>query len=299
MSKFNSIAFLGTGLMGVHMATNLLKAGFRVSCYNRTQSKTEPVVRAGGTAKSTPREASIDADVIISCVTDGPDVQRVYFGDGQTKDGAIDGARPGTLFVDMSTIAPATSIEIGQRLESRKMRFAEAPITGGTIGAENGTLSILVGSDKTTFDELADVFNAMGKIVTHCGPVGAGQGVKLCNQVMGAMNIWGVCEAFALARGLQIDPSLLEKALGAGAASSWALKNLAPKIAAADWSPGFMIDTQQKDMRLVLDTAENTNTVLPGSALINQLWRASQVYGEGEEGVHALDKVLQRLANRR
>jgi 3-hydroxyisobutyrate dehydrogenase len=137
----------------------------------------------------------------------------------------------------------------------------------------------------------------MGKTITHCGPFGAGQGVKLCNQIMGAMNLLGVCEAMSLARGLQIDPKILVEALGAGAAASWALQNLGPKICAGDWSPGFMVDTQQKDMRLVAQSAENANVSLPGSALVTQLWRSAQVYGHGSEGIHALAKVLERLSN--
>ena len=292
MTSIQSIAFIGMGLMGAPMAKNLLAAGFRVTCYNRTASKTASVVALGATAFPTAKEAAVDADIVISCVTDGPDVERVYFGE----DGATRGAKSNTLFVDMSTIAPSMSIQIGERLRDKSLRFIEAPITGGTLGAQKGTLSIMVGGPEADFLELKPVFAAMGKNFTYCGPWGAGQGVKLCNQIMGAMNILGVCEAFALARGLNIDPALIEKALNGGAASSWALQNLAPKIAASDWSPGFMIDTQQKDMRLVLDAAEQAQTVLPGTALVTQLWRSAQAQGDGAEGIHALDKVLRRLS---
>jgi 3-hydroxyisobutyrate dehydrogenase len=293
MSTHPSIAFLGMGLMGVPMARNLLKGGFTVACYNRTASKTAPVVELGGTACESPKEAARNADVVISCVTNGPDVEKVLFGD----EGAIHGAKANTIFVDMSTIAPAVSVEIGTRLKAKGFRFVEAPVTGGTVGAQNGTLSILAGGSEEDFLELQPVFAAMGKNITRCGPWGAGQGVKLCNQIMGAMNILGVCEAFSLARGLNIDPALIEKALNSGAASSWALQNLAPKIAAGDWSPGFMVDTQQKDMKLVLEAAEQVQAVLPGSALVTQLWRSAQANGDGSDGIHALDKVLQRLSN--
>ena len=292
MKTHQSIAFLGMGLMGVPMAQNLLKAGFSVACYNRTASKTQPVVEAGGTSFESPKEASKGSDVVISCVTDGPDVEAVLFGD----EGAIYGAKANTIFIDMSTIAPAVSVQIGERLKQSGFRFVEAPVTGGTVGAQKGTLSILVGGSENDFLELQPVFAAMGKNITHCGPWGAGQGVKLCNQIMGAMNILGVCEAFSLARGLKIDPALIEKALNGGAASSWALQNLAPKIAAGDWSPGFMVDTQQKDMKLILEAAEQVRAVLPGSALVTQLWRSAQANGDGADGIHALDKVLQRLA---
>jgi len=292
MKTHQSIAFLGMGLMGVPMTQNLLKAGFSVACYNRTASKTQPVVEAGGTSFESPKEAAKGADVVISCVTDGPDVEGVLFDD----EGAIYGAKANTIFIDMSTIAPAVSVQIGERLKDGGFRFVEAPVTGGTVGAQKGTLSILVGGSENDFLELQQVFAAMGKNITHCGPWGAGQGVKLCNQIMGAMNILGVCEAFSLARGLKIDPALIEKALNDGAASSWALQNLAPKIAAGDWSPGFMVDTQQKDMKLILEAAEQVQAVLPGSALVTQLWRSAQANGDGADGIHALDKVLQRLA---
>lgn len=289
-----SIAFLGTGLMGGPMAQNLLKAGHRVAVYNRTPSKTEPIVAAGGKAFATPEETARGCDVVISCVTDGPDVRQVLLSDR----GAAKGAAPGALFIDMSTISPAAAIEIAAQLRAGGFRFIEAPITGGTIGAINATLSILVGGAQDDFDAALPVLQAMGKNITHCGGPGAGQGVKLCNQIMGAMNLLGVCEAFSLARGLGIDPAILSPALGSGAAASWGLQNLAPKIAAGDWSPGFMVDTQQKDMRLVLEAAEQINAVLPGTSLVTQLWRSAQAQGEGAEGIHALDKVMQRLANR-
>ncbi len=293
MTLTKTIAFLGTGLMGAPMAINLLKAGHRVTCFNRTAAKAQPVVDAGGKCFATPRDAAGDAEIVITCVTDGPDVEAVLFGN----EGAAHNAASRALFIDMSTISPAVSISIGDRLHHQGFRFLEAPITGGTIGAINGTLSILVGGAKADFDAALPVLQAMGKTITHCGGPGAGQGVKLCNQVMGALNILGVCEAFALARGLGVDPSLLSPALSGGAASSWALQNLAPKIAAADWSPGFMIDTAQKDMRLVMEAAEQIQASLPGSALVTQMWRSAQAHGDGADGIHALDKVLQRLAD--
>lgn len=293
MTSLKSIAFLGIGLMGNPMARNLLKAGHRVNCYNRTAVKAKDLVEVGGIACPTAADAARDVDIVICCVTDGPDVERVLLGEN----GAANGATAGTLFVDMSTISPTVSIEIGRRLRQQGFRFVEAPITGGTIGAENGTLSILVGGPKADFDAVLPVLQAMGKNITHCGDWGAGQGVKLCNQIMGAMNILGVCEAFALAHGLGIEPEILAQALNGGAASSWALQNLAPKISAGDWAPGFMVDTQQKDMRLVLEAAEQTQAVLPGSSLVTQLWRSTQAHGEGGDGIHALAKVLLRLGN--
>jgi 3-hydroxyisobutyrate dehydrogenase len=288
------IAFLGTGLMGAPMALNLLAAGHPLHCYNRTLSRTAPLVEAGGVAFPTPAEAAEGASVVISCVTDGPDVEAVLF----SETGAVSGAAPGALFIDMSTISPALSISIGERLAARGFHYLEAPVTGGTVGAVNATLSILAGGPPSSFEEARPILEVLGKNITHCGGWGAGQGVKLCNQIMGAMNLLGVCEAFSLARSLGIEPEILPTALQGGAASSWALLNLAPKIAAGDWSPGFMVDTQQKDMRLVLEAAEQKGAPLPGTALVTQLWRSAQACGEGHEGIHALAKVLDRLAHR-
>jgi len=171
-------------------------------------------------------------------------------------------------------------------------------VTGGTIGAQNATLSILAGGNTSDFEAAQSVFQAMGENITHCGSLGAGQGVKLCNQIMGAMNLLGVCEAMTLAKGLEIDPAILVQALAGGAATSWALQTLGPKICQSDWAPGFMVDTQQKDMRLVAEAAESAQVALPGAALVTQLWRSAQARGDGAEGIHALAKVLERLASK-
>lgn len=293
-SKSVRIAFLGTGLMGARMACNLIRNGFAVQCYNRTKSKADDVVAAGGIFFATPKEAVSECDVVISCVTDGKDVESVLLGE----DGACNGAKPGALFIDMSTISPRVSIAIGEKLQGMGFRFLEAPVTGGTIGAQNATLSILAGGHASDFEAARSVFQAMGKNITHCGPLGAGQGVKLCNQIMGAMNLLGVCEAMTLAKGLDIDPAILVQALAGGAATSWALQTLGPKICNSDWAPGFMVDTQQKDMRLVAEAAESAHVALPGAALVTQLWRSAQARGDGTEGIHALAKVLERLASR-
>lgn len=287
------IAFLGTGLMGAPMAINLLRAGYEVACFNRTQAKTAPVVEAGGTAHATPSEAVQDAHVVISMVTDGPDVEAVLFGEN----GAATSAAPGALFIDMSTIAPEKARELSQTAQARGFRFLEAPVTGGTIGAQNATLSILAAGAQSDFDEAMPLFQAMGKTITFCGPAGSGQGVKLCNQIMGAMNLLGVCEALILCQKMGIPGEKLVEGLSGGAAASWALQNLAPKILRGDFAPGFMVDTQQKDMRLVAQAAEEAQAALPGAALATQLWRAAQANGDGSDGIQAMYKVLAQMAN--
>ncbi len=239
-----------------------------------------------------PREAVAGADLVISCVTNGPDVEAITFG----ADGAIKGAQSSALFVDMSTIAPAVSVGIGERLRAGGFRFLEAPVIGGTLGATKGMLNILAAGEKSNLDEAMPALQAMGGEITFCGNAGAGQGVKLCNQIMGAMNLLGVCAALILCRKMNIEGEVLVEALNGGAATSWALQNLAPQINNRDYSPGFMVDTQQKDMGLVMEAAEQFQSSLPGAALATQLWRASQAAGEGAEGVHAMFKVLARLA---
>lgn len=288
-----TIAFLGTGLMGAPMAVHLLNAGHKVLCFNRTKSKTQPVVEAGGIACDSPAQAASQADVIITMVTDGPDVEQVLFG----SNGALESAPQSGLIVDMSTISPSLTRDMAQRAQERGFKYLDAPVTGGQIGAQNATLSIMVGGDQSTLEAARPILETMGAKITHCGPIGSGQSVKLCNQICGAMNLLGVCEALALGRKMGIDPNAIVEVIGAGAGSSWAMQNLAPKINAGDFAPGFMIDTQQKDMRLVAQAGEETQTALPGSALATQLWRAAQANGDGEEGIQAMAKVLYQMAN--
>ncbi len=287
------IAFLGTGIMGAPMAVHLLDAGHTVTCFNRTKSKTEPVVEAGGTAFDSPREAAREADVVITMVTDGPDVEAVLFGE----DGALQEAKPGVLCIDMTTMSPSFTQEIAARAKELGARTLDAPVTGGEIGAKNATLSIMVGGDKDDFEDARPILEVLGKTITYCGDHGAGQSVKLCNQVCGAMNLLGVCEALTLGEKMGVDPEIVMQVINGGAGASWAMQNLAPKIIARDFSPGFMVETQQKDMRLVAEAAEQTNTVLPGAALAQQLWRAAQSHGSDRNGIQAMAKVLRGLSN--
>lgn len=292
---FHRIAFLGTGIMGAPMAAHLSSAGYEVRCYNRTRSKTAPVVEAGGTAFDTPAQAAEGAEVVITMVTDGPDVEAVLLGPG----GALETAAPGALLIDMSTISPAVAQSIAERAGERGFRTLDAPVTGGEIGAVNATLSIMVGGDENDLEAARPLFEVLGKTITHCGPHGAGQSVKLCNQICGAMNLLGVCEALALGTKLGVAPEIVTTVINGGAASSWAMQNLAPKINRGDFSPGFMIDTQQKDMRLVAQAAEAAGVPLPGASLAQQLWRAAQAQGHGHDGIQAMFKVIEQMANLR
>nr|AUN36435.1 2-hydroxy-3-oxopropionate reductase [uncultured bacterium] len=287
------IAFLGTGIMGAPMAVHLLRAGYEVSCFNRTLSKTQPIVDAGGKAFNSPREAAQGADVIITMVTDGPDVEAVLFGDN----GALSEAKEGVLCIDMTTMSPALTLDIAARAQEKGARTLDAPVTGGEIGAKNATLSIMVGGDQDDFEEARPIFEVLGKTITYCGDHGAGQSVKLCNQICGAMNLLGVCEALTLGEKMGVDPEIIVQVINGGAGASWAMQNLAPKINAKDWSPGFMVETQQKDMRLIAEAADQTLTALPGAALAQQLWRAVEAQGDNRDGIQAMAKVLRALSH--
>ncbi len=290
--------------MGAPMAAHLARAGHNVRCYNRTKSKTQSVVEAGATAFDTPHEATRNADIIITMVTDGPDVESILFGENGAFSNVKDHASStrssvadGVLCIDMSTISPDLTRDLARRVNEIGARYLDAPVTGGEVGAQNATLSIMVGGDETDFQKAQPIFQTLGKTITHCGEVGAGQSVKLCNQICGAMNLLGVCEALVLGEKMGVDLDAVIKVVGAGAGSSWAMCNLAPKIAAGDFAPAFMVDTQQKDMRLVAEAADAHNVPILGSETARNLWRVAQSRGWGEQGTQILFKVLQEMAN--
>ncbi len=281
--------------MGAPMAAHLARAGHTVRCYNRTKLKTQTVVEAGGLACDTPREAAQDAEIIISIVTDGPDVEHVLFG----PDGALSpqsSTRSNVLCIDMSTISPIVAKELAQRCGEQGARFLDAPVTGGEVGAQNATLSIMVGGDKADFEEALPILQSLGKTFTYCGASGSGQSVKLCNQICGALNLLGVCEALVLGQKMGVELDAIIKVVGAGAASSWAMQNLAPKIAAGDFAPAFMVDTHQKDMRLVAEVADANGVPVLGTEVVRNLLRSAQAHGWGNEGSQVLFKVLQEMA---
>ena len=204
-----SIGFIGLGIMGLSMAKRLLEAGHKVAVYNRTASKAAPLVALGATQAATPRDAAKGKEIVIAIVTDSPDVEAVLLG----KDGAVHAAEKNALFIDMTTIAPDTARKVGAALKAKGVAFLDAPVTGGDIGAREGTLSILVGGEKADLERAREVFSVMGKRITHCGPQGAGQTVKACNQILCAMNMMGIVEALHLAKLSGIDQSLVVEAL--------------------------------------------------------------------------------------
>lgn len=286
------LGFLGLGIMGRGMTANLLKAGFEVTVWNRTAHRMDEFVHQGAKAASSPAEVAANADIIFICVSDTPDVEAVLFGEN----GVIHGVKSGELVVDHSTISPTATRDMAERLAEAGVKMLDAPISGGSEGAAKGTLSIMVGGDAADFERAMPYFQAMGKTITHVGPQGAGQTVKLVNQILGVINMLAVSEAlvFAKAGGLDLEKTLA--AVSGGAAGSWLLSNRGPQIINGDWRPGFTIDLQQKDLRLALEAGDQFGAPMLATSLVFNLYRTLQQGGLGAEGNHALVKALENLA---
>jgi 3-hydroxyisobutyrate dehydrogenase len=286
------VGFIGLGIMGRPMARHLLRAGYPLTVWNRSQPGIEELVRDGASPGSSPEDVARQSDVLITMVTDSQDVEKVALG----PKGIIEGGRPGLIHIDMSTISPTVTRRIASRLAEKGIEMLDAPVSGGDTGAQAGTLSIMVGGKEETFQRCRPIFEVLGRTIVYCGPNGAGQTVKLCNQIVVALNNLAMCEALVFATKAGVDTRRMLEAVGAGAASSWALLNLAPRILARDFRPGFKVAHQQKDLRLALETAEEQAIPLPGTSLVHQLFAAVEAEGLGAEGTQALVKALEKLA---
>jgi 3-hydroxyisobutyrate dehydrogenase len=287
------VGFIGLGIMGRGMSHNLLDAGFELTVWNRTAERAREVVDAGATLVGSPAEVAQACDIVVTCVSDTPDVEQVLTGD----DGVIHGASAGDLVVDCSTISPDVTRVLAAALSERDIEMLDAPISGGSEGAAQGTLSIMVGGPAEQFERARGVFAAMGSSITHVGEEhGAGQAVKLVNQILVVHNMLGVSEALLLATAEGLDLQRTLDAVTGGAAGSWMLSNRGPQVIARDWSPGFTIDLQQKDLRLVLEAFERLRLPALGTGLISQLYATLQRRGLGAEGNHALVRALEQLA---
>ena len=286
------VGFVGLGIMGAGMAANLVRAGFNVVVYNRTAARTEPLVAAGAEAADSPRAVAERCPVVFTCVSDTPDVEQVLFGD----EGIVHGIREGALVVDASTVSPEATRGWAAQLADKGVGFLDAPISGGSEGAAKGTLSIMVGGDENHVERVRPYLDAMGSTITHVGGIGAGQTCKLVNQILVVVSMLGVAEAlvFAKAGGLDLEKTIA--AVEGGAAGSWMLANRGPQVIKGDWRPGFTIDLQQKDLRLVLESADELGVPTIATGAISHLYRVLQRDGLGAEGNHALVKALERLA---
>lgn len=286
------IGFIGIGIMGRGMAHNILKAGYELTVWNRTASKTAPLAEAGAHVAASAADLAANSDVIFICVSDTADVEAVLFGEN----GVSAGVQSGSLVIDCSTISPAATREFAARLRKQGVAMLDAPISGGSEGAARGTLSIMVGGEETDFERALPVLQAVGKQITHVGPTGAGQTVKLMNQILVVGHALAMSEAFIFAEASGVDLEKALEAVKAGAAGSWMLSFRGPQILQRDWRPGFTIDLQQKDLRLVLEAADYVGAPLPATAQIFQMYRTLQAQGLGGEGNHALIKALEHLA---
>jgi 3-hydroxyisobutyrate dehydrogenase len=286
------IGFIGLGIMGKPMARNLLKAGHPLTVYSRGRSAVEALMADGAAGAYSPQEVAAHSDVVITIVTDTPDVRQVILGDN----GVLVGMRAGGVIIDMSTISPTATREIAEIVKTKDVYFLDAPVSGGEGGAVAGTLSIMVGGDAEVFASCLPIFQALGKNIIHVGGTGAGQLTKLCNQIAVAVTNLAMSEALVFAAKAGVDLEKMHQAIGGGAAGSWQLSNLAPRIFQRDFAPGFMVKLQQKDLRLVLQEADRLHLALPATSLVHNLFNALETQGAGAEGTQALVKVLEQLA---
>ena len=288
-----TVGVVGTGIMGAPMARNLAKAGFEVVAYNRTPSKADALKADGVVVAESVAEVGHRATVVITMVPDTPDVLSVVEDDG----GLAGAMAAGSALVDMSTISPAETRALAARLAARGIAMLDAPVSGGSWGAQQATLTIMVGGEQETFDRCLPVFEAMGKSITLMGPSGMGQTTKLVNQILVAGTASAVAEAlvFAAAQGADVLKTI--EAVSGGAAGSWQLANLGPRMAKGDFAPGFMVKLQQKDLRLILEAAQEKHVPLTVTGVARQYFTAVEAMGLGDEGTQAVIKAVESLAS--
>jgi len=292
----DSVGFIGLGIMGAPMVQNLLGAGFDVTVWNRTTSRTDAAAQAGATAADSPAAVAAASDVTISCVTASADVEGVLVGGDGLPPGAIVGVQAGSVVIDMSTISPAVTRDIAALLAEKNVQLLDAPISGGEQGAIDGTLSIMVGGDADALERVRPILDAMGGKITHCGPSGSGQTVKLCNQIAVSVNNFAMAEALVFCQASGVDPSTMLEAISAGAAGSWQISNLGQRIVDRDFAPGFKVGLQQKDLRLALEAADELHLPLAGTSMVHQLFAAVERESGPDVGTQALVNALEALA---
>jgi len=286
------IGFAGLGLMGGRMARNLLKKGFPLTVWNRTPGRAADLVALGGAEAATPAEAARSADIVVTCVSDTPDVEAVVFG----PDGVVDGLAPGGLLIDCSTISPSATTAFAARLRERGIGMVDAPVSGGSEGAKKGTLTIFVGGEAADVERARPVLGAMGTTITHFGPSGSGQAVKAVNQVVIAGIYLGVAEGMVLAMKAGLDPEVVAGALGGGVAKSWILENRSGKMIRNDYPLGFRTSLHLKDLAIALDLARSTGTTLPVASLAAQLEAGLVARGYGDEDMSNLARAIRSLS---
>jgi 3-hydroxyisobutyrate dehydrogenase len=286
------VGWIGTGVMGASMCGHLIDKGFSATVYNRTQSKAEPLLAKGAAWADSPKEVAELSDVVFTIVGFPRDVRKVILG----AQGALAGSGEGNILVDMSTSEPSLAIEIAEQAKAKGVYSVDAPVSGGDIGAREARLSIMIGGDKGAVEALQPCWEAMGKTIVHQGGPGAGQHTKMVNQTLIATNMIGVCEALLYAHKAGLDLDAVMQSVASGAAGSWSLANLGPRIINNNFDPGFFVEHFIKDMGIAQDEAQCMGLALPGLALAKQLYLAVQAQGHGRDGAQALQLALASLS---
>lgn len=287
------LGWIGTGVMGAAMCGHLLKKSFPVTVFSRTRRKAEALLAQGAQWANTPAEVMAQADIVFTMVGFPQDVREAYFGDS----GLLRSIRPNTVLVDMTTSPPSLAVEISEVCQAKVGHCIDAPVSGGDVGAQQATLSIMIGGEAGVVLALRPVFEVMGQTIIHQGPSGAGQHAKLCNQITIAGTMIGVCESLLYGCRAGLDLPTMLRSIRGGAAACWTLENLAPRILQRNFDPGFFVEHFLKDMGIALDEAKRMGLVLPGLALVHQLYLAVQAHGHGRAGTHALMLALEQLSN--
>jgi 3-hydroxyisobutyrate dehydrogenase len=279
--------------MGRWMCQHLMDKGYKATVYNRSKEKAKPLLDTGAAWADTPRQVAASADAIFAIVGFPKDVREVFLGE----QGALAGSKKGSVLIDMTTSEPSLAREIYEATKKKGVGSVDAPVSGGDVGAKNAALSIMVGGDADAVESVKPLLECMGKTIVHQGPAGAGQHTKMVNQVLIASNMIGVCEALLYGYKAGLDLKTVLQSVGGGAAASWSLNNLGPRIIDRNFEPGFFVEHFIKDMGIALDEAKRMRIVLPGLALANQLYLAVQAQGYGRKGTHALMLALEHLSN--
>jgi len=286
------IGFIGLGIMGRPMARNLLKAGYSLVVHSRSRGPVDEIAKAGAKVGTSSRDVAAQCDVLITMLPNSPDVEQVVLG----RDGVIEGARPGMILLDMSTISPIVSQKVGAALQAKPVKMLDAPVSGGEKGAIDGVLSIMVGGDRAVFDQVLPIFQAMGKTITHLGPLGSGGFTKLANQIIVAINLTALAEALTLAKKAGLDRELTLTALAGGLAGSKCLDQKKPNYLANTYNPGFKIDLHYKDLGLIMESARALGVPLPTTAAVQELFSALRVKGRGGLDHSGVITLLEDLA---
>jgi 3-hydroxyisobutyrate dehydrogenase len=294
MNAITRLGWIGTGVMGLSMCGHLLAKGHAVTVYNRTKAKAQPLLDKGALWGDSPRAVAVQANVLFSMVGYPRDVRELYFG----ADGVLAGVKTGSLLIDMTTTEPSLSKEVYAAAKAKGVDAIDAPVSGGDVGARNATLSIMVGGDAEAVERVRPLLEILGKTIIHQGGPGAGQHAKMCNQIVIAGTMIGVCESLLYGHRAGLNLETMLQSIRGGAAGCWSLDNLAPRILQRNFAPGFLVDHFIKDMEITLAEAERMGLVLPGLKLVAELYRTLQAQGHGRDGTQALYLALEAMSQK-